>query len=118
MLHRSCNLQDVPFLCYKINAGGSSVSALLLAMVVDQSKARGTVSIAAVSERARVAGHTGVPVFLVDPKKPVGFFFEPPLKGGRYYITISGQNLSAPVHVLEFRRYRLIRKPFLRLVLA
>jgi glycosyltransferase involved in cell wall biosynthesis len=118
MLHRSCNLQDVPFLCYKINAGGGNVSALLLAMVVDQPLARGTVSVAAVSERARVAGHTAMPLFLVDPKKPVGFFFEPPLEGGGYYITVSGQNLNAPVHVLEFRRCRLIRKPFLRLVLA
>jgi glycosyltransferase involved in cell wall biosynthesis len=117
-LHRSCNLQDVPFLSYKISVKGGSVCAILLGLVVGELKPRGIVTVTAVSQRAQAAGYAMMPVSLIDPEKPVEFFFEPPLKAGRYYVIVLGKNLNAPAYVLELRKYRLIKKPFSSPVLA
>jgi hypothetical protein len=118
ILHKTCNLQDAPFLPYKINAKRGSVYGVLLALVIEGLEPRGIVAVAAVSQSARIAGYAMMPVSLIDPEKPVEFFFEPPLKAGRYYFIVRGEKLNAPVYILEFEKHRVIKKPFFRLVLA
>jgi hypothetical protein len=117
ILNKSCNLQDVPFLSYKISVTGGTPCAILLALAVGEPKERGAVAIALVSEENQIVGYVGMPVFCMDSEKPAEFFFEPPLKPGKYCIRVFSKNLNVPVYILEFTKYRLIRRLFCGLVL-
>lgn len=117
VLARSCNLQDVAFLSYRINVEGSSLRAILLSLVVEEPKARGVVAVDVASEKTQIITITRMPVSLIESDKPAEFFFEPPLQPGKYYIRVFSKNLNVPVYILEFSKYRLIRKLFCGLTL-
>ena len=112
VLGRSCDLRNVPFLPYKITVRGTGLRAISLALQAAGPTPRGAVIIDVASENNQVVVYAAIPMFSIDSGKPVEFFLEPPLKAGEYSIRFFGRNLNVPVYVLEFRKYRLIRRLF------
>ena len=112
VLNRSCDLREVPFLPYKISVKDGGLRAILLALAGEGTRPRGVVIIDVASENNQVVAYVRMPMSFIDPRKPTAFFFEPPLKAGKYWVRVFGKNLNVPVYILEFRKYRLIRKLF------
>jgi glycosyltransferase involved in cell wall biosynthesis len=116
-LSKSPNLQDVPWVSYEISVKRGSLCAILLAFAIeDPKKARGTVGIEIVSQEERIVANAVMPVFYIDSNSCAEFFFEPPVRAGKYSIRIFGKRSSAPVQLFEFKKCiaptSIITRPF------
>ena len=113
-LQQSRDLRSIPFLEYPLTISQAEVSALFLAPIMDTPPRSGAIGLQIVDSKKAVVARVSQPIAEVSEHKPVGFFFEPPLKAGEYGLQVFGWRLSAPVRVYELRK-SMAKRPFCRL---
>jgi glycosyltransferase involved in cell wall biosynthesis len=105
-LRNSADLKEVNFIDYGISIDLEQISSLKLAFNVELpgSFTGGTIVIQAFSKNYGMTS-TLAALRNIRSHVPVEFYFEPPIRKGKWRLRIRGENLSGKVHVLEFAKY-------------
>jgi glycosyltransferase involved in cell wall biosynthesis len=121
LLKKSANLQHCYAILYSLTVQGGSLYTLSLAFQQNNNDCNGSVGIEAICLEDKSISRAITIVSNVSERVPTTFFFEPPLKAGKYYLRIFGKHLRAPIYVYELYKYKwikIIKRPFCRLTLV
>ena len=107
-LQPSTDLQAVPFLAYPLDLPHPGLSGVLLAPILDFPVEQGRLGIEIVSPAHTIVAQTVIPFAEVDVRVPTCFRFAPISSShqGRFWLRVFVRDVTDPVRVFEWRKYR------------